>query len=534
MKKRTEAVSEGDAFILIHGTGANSAEWVSPDSAMGTGIRERFPKVTVEEFRWSGSNSHEGRISAGEALARRIDALASSMKRSAGVHLIGHSHGGNVALYARDRTAHQDRIKSIAFLGTPFLHMQIRAVAAEIKIWTVVTISLVSIILYAAWMLAVVIDEVASSVGTFIAEWIPFVAWEAPTKGNRNLGFLVITCLALALSMVVGTTNEWLKEQLSHRLTARSKRFLEAIGQSAPTQRTFIAVTRGDEARLWLRAGDRASSLPATLFSMVSLVAGTVGGTALLWNVVVSFLSDFIPLEVVREESHHYPDPPDPVGMATVIVYGVGIILGLPILIALGNFVFRGHALAFGWEHPLDALACRLRPLAVPEWASSARTTLYKTDAGAAKGLRHSAFYEDARTIAALLDWLDGKPPSDAEPLRIRAPDDVVPWYRRHITWTAAGLTSVYCLINVAMNMRLAQEEPKPGSGLTPAQAQPRDAVPPAVIKPFQGKMKFPDWTKSGSSPPKTSASTKKPVAVRDIRMGARKQGASDGKDEGR
>ncbi|GJP56298.1 hypothetical protein CLOM_g15365 [Closterium sp. NIES-68] len=52
-------------------------------------------------FFWDGSNTHEGRVKAAEKLARLFDLIARS-DPSARIHVISHSHGGNVLLKATE------------------------------------------------------------------------------------------------------------------------------------------------------------------------------------------------------------------------------------------------------------------------------------------------------------------------------------------------------------------------------------------------------------------------------------------------
>ncbi|CAI6009453.1 unnamed protein product, partial [Closterium sp. NIES-65] len=50
-------------------------------------------------FHWDGTNTHEGRIDASHKLARLLDLIANG-DPSARIHVIAHSHGGNVLLKA--------------------------------------------------------------------------------------------------------------------------------------------------------------------------------------------------------------------------------------------------------------------------------------------------------------------------------------------------------------------------------------------------------------------------------------------------
>ncbi|CAI5485043.1 unnamed protein product [Closterium sp. Yama58-4] len=66
-----------------------------PDSHAGMRLREDVPYP----FHWSGHNTHEARVQAGKALAQLIHAVGRA-DPSARVHVVAHSHGGNVALKA--------------------------------------------------------------------------------------------------------------------------------------------------------------------------------------------------------------------------------------------------------------------------------------------------------------------------------------------------------------------------------------------------------------------------------------------------
>lgn len=73
---------------------------------------------------WPGENDHMARKRAGRRLADEIAALA-QRDPTARVHLVAHSHGGNVVLSALDRclrnTDARSHLGRLVFLGTPFL-----------------------------------------------------------------------------------------------------------------------------------------------------------------------------------------------------------------------------------------------------------------------------------------------------------------------------------------------------------------------------------------------------------------------------
>ncbi|CAI5983076.1 unnamed protein product [Closterium sp. NIES-65] len=71
-------------------------------------------------FFWDGSNTHEGRVKAAEKLARLLDLIA-RRDPSARIHVIAHSHGGNVLLKAIELY-----MKRLPTLSLSTLHPAIR------------------------------------------------------------------------------------------------------------------------------------------------------------------------------------------------------------------------------------------------------------------------------------------------------------------------------------------------------------------------------------------------------------------------
>jgi hypothetical protein len=110
---------------LVHGTWAQSATWVLPDSALcGRLIAIWGERLALMPLRWSGGNTVRARTRAAAHLATHIDAVGRRFP-AANHYVIAHSHGGNVALYALGQRP-SARISGLACLSTPFLHVRNR------------------------------------------------------------------------------------------------------------------------------------------------------------------------------------------------------------------------------------------------------------------------------------------------------------------------------------------------------------------------------------------------------------------------
>jgi pimeloyl-ACP methyl ester carboxylesterase len=72
-------------------------------------------------FRWSGGNDHEARLKAASDLAHRLEGLAAAFPTTRFL-LVGHSHGGNVALAAMKAIPAAQRV-GVVCLATPFYNI---------------------------------------------------------------------------------------------------------------------------------------------------------------------------------------------------------------------------------------------------------------------------------------------------------------------------------------------------------------------------------------------------------------------------
>ncbi len=106
--------------ILIHGTFTADAPykgWANPNNASNENIRTQLGGP-LEAFLWSGENDSVARTTAATVLRDKIVALHNEGKRA---NLIGHSHGGNVAMQAISLLPEHVKINQLITLATPIL-----------------------------------------------------------------------------------------------------------------------------------------------------------------------------------------------------------------------------------------------------------------------------------------------------------------------------------------------------------------------------------------------------------------------------
>lgn len=110
--------------IIVPGTYGNDEQWPMrlPDretfaSELIRGLRE---DVTIHPYLWSSSIRGTRRIEAAQMLSSDIDGMSADYDR---VIVIGHSHGGNIALLAAGLC--RTRIDSLVCLATPHVYLRV-------------------------------------------------------------------------------------------------------------------------------------------------------------------------------------------------------------------------------------------------------------------------------------------------------------------------------------------------------------------------------------------------------------------------
>ncbi|MBL8545721.1 MAG: hypothetical protein JNL81_04615 [Hyphomonadaceae bacterium] len=131
-------MSEGKvAIVTVHGTGdtaesADGAKWFQRGSQFSQRLLQHLSAQGIDgeivPHLWSGANSAWDRERGANTLAARLRGL---YKRYDTIHVVGHSHGGNVAndaavllKWGLRRNAAREKFDSLTTVGTPFFNVR--------------------------------------------------------------------------------------------------------------------------------------------------------------------------------------------------------------------------------------------------------------------------------------------------------------------------------------------------------------------------------------------------------------------------
>jgi len=111
--------------IAIHGTWAKCAAWPRRGGVLHKALEKRLPRHVINwmdpPFTWTGANSHQAREMAANKLLSNISSLPTPSEEDFNI-LIGHSHGGNIALMSLAISSEsRKKISAVVCLSTPFL-----------------------------------------------------------------------------------------------------------------------------------------------------------------------------------------------------------------------------------------------------------------------------------------------------------------------------------------------------------------------------------------------------------------------------
>jgi hypothetical protein len=108
------------SIVALHGTFATDAPWTKPNSQFAATLELELPgqRINWYFYNWSGANNHEAREQAANELQSKLNEITAGGEDN--IHLISHSHGGNVALMSLCSEKRFPAVRSVTCLSTPF------------------------------------------------------------------------------------------------------------------------------------------------------------------------------------------------------------------------------------------------------------------------------------------------------------------------------------------------------------------------------------------------------------------------------
>ncbi len=368
----------GDAIILVHGTWANDATWINDTSTISLTLKAQIAGATVIPFRWSGRNSPKARSQAGNELGELGASLYAQGFET--IWLIGHSHGGNVALLSLRNAAMREAAAGICFLGTPFLNVRPRPVE---RFSNVVTQTMSWMALFPGYL-----PYGAMALTTFLGTLSAFAGGFMLFLGNAML-VLVYLILRPRIRRVV-------HRHLQAFLVRAQDSTFRRLSAPNPECPCLIAYISWDEAGFVLRTFDKLTLLPWKLFALAAQFVSLVVAGSIAAFFCATVIHDSTVLNL------HSSSLLTEIGTMLPLMILVSPIVITPIVAFL-----RGNPVAFGYEGMLGAATLHIEPSHIPQWAMrGAHEQFVALSTPGLRGLRHSSFYDNDTVIHACADWI--------------------------------------------------------------------------------------------------------------------------------
>ena len=438
------ASPEPDRVVtLVHGTFAEHAPWMregrlwralapKPDDGSGNNPDEPplppekcLPGTTLfSRFCWTGGNSHTDRLEAGEALKERLHGVTKKFP-NARHFVIGHSHGGNVMLYAMKDKSLADRVTGLVTLATPFITVRRRKLHPLVRfgIWIISLLGILEAGLHfwgpdagkhpgGLWIAVLILLWLFATV-------LSALKYRGSEFGTRDL-FRLLSPRKNAEDIVTGELGR-LKLTPDDE-SARKKQF----------EKMLVARPIGDEAAMSLVVSQFLSWVQNRILTLLSsgvINFFKVGWFSWIWKLVVVIVLAYYALSLLPNTMGEWillpvetwakelfgGDAYVKSGVTSTVVVGV---LAIPVLYGLmcliGLLVLLVAGIAFGpdamfWNHYFSTTA-ESSP------SGTARVFLQSPPPGTGSpGLVHSGIYTDAKVIDEIVGWINSREAAHAK-----------------------------------------------------------------------------------------------------------------------
>lgn len=228
---------ERTAIITVHGTGDSAPgpdghKWWQRGSEFAGWLTEELEArgvlADIHPLIWSGANSSTDREEAAIALDKQVRNLG---RDYASVHVVGHSHGGNVANDAAvmlnwrggrvEGKSARDRLRSITTVGTPFFQSGVNSterLGSMLFGLMMMLVLVISPIFLVTLFATIVVDPLIALVSSgfdFSGPWyeakgpVANRGFEAPFYGPRDQVFALISCVISVVALIFMSPVAW-------------------------------------------------------------------------------------------------------------------------------------------------------------------------------------------------------------------------------------------------------------------------------------------------------------------------------------
>jgi hypothetical protein len=209
-------------ITLVHGTWgrllpSRTPRWFEPGSEFRRQLEAHLAgkaSILIRESCWSGKNAIKARSDASTVLAQELAQLEKVQPQFKQV-IIGHSHGGNVALDALRSMELNSNVHLLITMATPFLEIGslqprsgiMRAVHALIYSLSLSLIGgLIALLFPSNLKTALELDDQSIGISLFISEWmlisLKFIVYGAAKLPNRD-----VESAKMLFPILVGSVN---------------------------------------------------------------------------------------------------------------------------------------------------------------------------------------------------------------------------------------------------------------------------------------------------------------------------------------
>lgn len=391
------------------------------ESALCKALTKCFPGMVIfKPFGWSGRNTFAARLKAAQLLHTQLQTQLEQYPGCKHV-VIGHSHGGSIALEAVFQSALKDSMEAVICLSTPFLRMRARGIAQPFAdVWPTTAVLTLSATPLA---LGILLDACGISGRLLLSDtWLRIVllfaillqglgivllykGWKAINKPNQLLTglvndtytklFILRTVADEASSLLVAAHfSSWLMRAIALRPWRLA---------TLPFRWRWVQRYRASLEHFTLWIGDHMYSIgAATIAALWVIVAVLYFGYQLpfsdsFWLAALFFVGAVIGIVYFIHI----------VGFITlsplIVITGTVGILALmiwPLLLAICIVAL----LPFGWDIGFSAIWYEVSAEDIP--ASIHVSDFVLLEVPADDFLNHSRIYDDPRAGSQLAEWL--------------------------------------------------------------------------------------------------------------------------------